>query len=151
MAGPPAAVTDVSAARCGAGTAGGSGRRRSVTGMSDAAAGGRTEWHVNLMGGMKPRGQWRMAAKTVFVSLIGGAELDLTQATLAGPQLSFTKISPIGGLHVRVPTGMRVEVSSFVLFGGRRIEVDPNADGPVLRLRSFALFGGVKVHTDGFL
>jgi Cell wall-active antibiotics response 4TMS YvqF len=117
--------------------------------MSEQAASGRTEWHVNLMGGMKPPGPWRMAARTVFVSLIGGAALDVTQATLAGPEAVFTKVSLIGGLHVRVPKGMRVQVSSFVLFGSRTVIADPNADGPLLRLRSFGLFGGVRVSTDG--
>ncbi|MGH3282468.1 MAG: DUF1707 SHOCT-like domain-containing protein, partial [Trebonia sp.] len=63
------------------------------------------------------------------------------------PEVMITKVSIIGGVSVRVPPGMRVEVSNFSVLGGRDVNlsgpVAPNA--PVLRIRSFSIIGGVKV------
>jgi hypothetical protein len=50
-------------------------------------------------------------------------------------------------VSVRVPPGMRVEVSNFSVLGGRDINLGglfaPNA--PVLHIRSFSIIGGVNV------
>jgi hypothetical protein len=59
----------------------------------------------------------------------------------------ITKVSIIGGVSVRVPPGMRVEVNNFSILGGRNINLDsPLArNAPVLRIRSFSIIGGVDV------
>jgi predicted membrane protein len=109
---------------------------------------GNTTWHVSLIGGMKRRGVWRMSANTVSVSLVGGANLDLSQAELAAPEVTLTKVSLVGGVNVTVPPGMRVNVRAVHLIGGRHVDTDDAAsEGPVLRIRAYSIFGGVEVRT----
>src|SRR4051812_31022568 len=112
------------------------------------AAAARTRWQVSPIGGMSWRGG-TLEAKTVSVSLIGGADLDLRETRLAAPEVTLTKVALIGGVALTVPLGVRVRVSAFSLFGGRSVEVDDPSDAgaPTLNLRAFSLVGGVSVHS----
>lgn len=102
--------------------------------------------HVALLGGMERRGAWSPGGRVVHVAVIGGANLDLTQATLSGP-LTVTAVSLIGGVRLAVPPGVRVEAVglSIGLFG--RAAFGPSAADAVavVRVRRFGLLGGVRV------
>lgn len=115
--------------------------------VSGAGQAGGTSWHVSPVGGVRHRGRWRVPRHTVSVTVLGGLDTDLGEAELAGPEVMITKVSVIGGVDVRVPPGIRVEVSNFAILGGRDIDADvpPAPNAPVLRIRSFAIIGGVKV------
>jgi hypothetical protein len=108
----------------------------------------KTHWHVSPIGGMTWRGG-TLDAKTVSVSLLGGADLDLRDTRLAAHEVTLTKVSVIGGVDLTVPPGVRVRVSGFSLLGGRRIALDdpPGPDAPTLNVRAFSLIGGVEVHS----
>jgi hypothetical protein len=109
---------------------------------------GRTQWHVSPVGGLHQRGQWRMAPKTVAVSVIGGVNLDLGEAELEAPVVTLTKVSIIGGVSLRVPPGVRVEVSGFSLIGGRSMDIDDAPPGsPTVRIRHFGIIGGVSARS----
>ncbi|MBC3841734.1 DUF1707 domain-containing protein [Streptacidiphilus sp. 4-A2] len=113
------------------------------------AAKGRS-WHVSPLGGLRRGGSWRVPAETLAVTLIGGLDLDLTEAELDAPVVTVRQFSVIGGARVLVPPGVRVEVSGFSLLGGRRVDADERAVGPgapVVRLTSFSILGGVQVRT----
>ena len=100
-----------------------------------------TRTHVALLGGIERRGRWTPAPRMIHAALIGGADLDLTDAEL-GPETALVAVSVVGGVHVRVPPDVRVVVS------GLRHATDPGlpgGGGRVLRIRSFTLLGGVKV------
>jgi hypothetical protein len=104
---------------------------------------------ISLLGGLRRAGRFAIGARATLVTLIGGMDLDLTEAEMPREGVTLTKVSLIGGVRVAVPNGVRVEVSRFVLIGGRHVERDPNvpADAPVLRVRAFGLIGGVAVRT----
>jgi len=111
---------------------------------------GRTSWHVSPLGGLRRGGRWRVPADTLVVTLIGGVDLDLTEAELDAPVVSVRQFSLIGGADVLLPPGVRVEVSGFSVLGGRHVEVDERAAGPnapLLRVTSFSILGGLRVHS----
>ena len=83
------------------------------------------------------------------MSLIGGADLDLRDARLADSEVTFTKVSLIGGVDLGVPRGVRVRVSGFSVLGGRSVELDEPSDpaAPTLHVRAFSLIGGVRVRS----
>ena len=106
-----------------------------------------SSWHVSPIGGLSVSGPWRMARHEIMVSLVGGARLDLSQAELAAPEVTLTKVSLVGGVRIGVPTGIRVEVSGFSLVGGTRVErgPEPGPGAPTVHVRAFSLVGGVRV------
>jgi DUF1707 SHOCT-like domain len=108
-------------------------------------------WHVSPIGGLRVSGPWRMAKHEIVVSLVGGARLDLSQAELAAPEVTLTKVSLVGGVWIGVPTGIRVEVSGFSLIGGTRVErgPEPGPGAPAVHVRAFSLVGGVRIRRGG--
>jgi Domain of unknown function (DUF1707) len=66
---------------------------------------GRPSWHISPIGGLSVSGPWRMERKVIVVSLIGGADLDLSQTQLAAPEVTLTKVSLLGGVSIGVPPG----------------------------------------------
>jgi len=104
-------------------------------------------WHVYPIGGLHVSGPWRMDRHVIVASIIGGAELDLSQAELAAPAVMLTQVSILGGVRVRVPPGVRVERSGFSLIGGTRMGGGPapGPGAPTVHIRAFSLLGGVEI------
>jgi hypothetical protein len=106
----------------------------------------RTSWQVSPIGGVSRKGSWRVPERSIGISLIGGADLDLAGAEFPAPEVEFTRISLVGGISAKVPAGVRVEVSGFTLLGGHKVRLpDPPPGAPVLRLRLFSIIGGISV------
>jgi hypothetical protein len=110
-----------------------------------------TDWHVSPVGGLRIYGPWRMDRHVVVISIVGGTRLDLSQAELAAPEVTLTKVSVVGGVRVVVPAGIRVEVSGFSLVGGTRVEggPEPGPGAPTVHIRAFSVVGGVRVRRGG--
>ena len=77
--------------------------------------------------------------------------LDLSEAQLAAPEVTLTKVSLVGGTRITVPPGIRVEASGFSLVGGTRVEggPEPGPGAPTVYIRAFSLAGGVRIHRSG--
>jgi hypothetical protein len=108
-------------------------------------------WHISPIGGLNIFGPWRMGRHVIVATLIGGARLDLSQAELAAPEVTLTKVSLVGGVSVRVPSGIRVEASGLSLLGGTRVEgaPDPGPGAPTIHIRAFSVIGGTRIRRDG--
>ena len=107
-------------------------------------------WHISPIGGLNVFGPWRMGRHVIVVTLIGGARLDLSQAELAAPEVTLTQVSLVGGVRVRVPSGIRVEASGLSLVGGTQVEgaPDPGPGAPTIHIRAFSLVGGIRIRRD---
>ncbi len=117
-------------------------------GISVRPGGGGARWLIAVMSGLERKGRWRLAERAVSLNLMGGSELDLNQVELGSDHVELTVISIMGGSDIRVPNGLRVEVSDFAFMGGNSVKIEedhPSASGPVLHLRLFSLMGGVDV------
>jgi hypothetical protein len=122
--------------------------------MSDQMNGTETELQsviVRPMGGLRRSGRVALRPRTTFAALIGGVDLDLTDATLPPGGASLTKVSLVGGVSVVVPPDVRVELRGFSLVGGRNVERlrDAPADARVLRIDAWSIVGGVRVRVAG--
>jgi hypothetical protein len=106
---------------------------------------------IAVLGGLRLAGRLRLPRRLLHISLLGGMDLDLSQAELTGPRLDIVKVSLLGGVDLVVPAGVRVEVGGFVLLGGKDIERRPESSpgAPVVRVRAFGLIGGVRVRVAG--
>jgi hypothetical protein len=114
------------------------------------AGGGGTSFVLGVLGGGDRRGRWRVARKVTVLNVLGGADLDLREATLAAPEITIWVISLFGGSDIVVPEGVHVELSSFALFGGDELKLEgpePAPGAPVVHVRTVSLFGGTDVTT----
>jgi hypothetical protein len=112
---------------------------------------GRSSWHISPIGGLSVSGPWRMERSVIVVSLIGGAHLDLSQAQLAAPEVTLTKVSLLGGVSVSVPPGIRVDASGFSLIGGTSVDAvpEPGPGAPTVHIRAYSLLGGTRIYRGG--
>jgi len=112
---------------------------------------GRPSWHISPIGGLSVSGPWRMERSVIVVSLIGGADLDLSQAQLAAPEVTLTKVSLLGGVSIAVPPGIRVDASGFSLIGGTSVDAgpEPGPGAPTVHVRAFSLLGGTRIYRAG--
>jgi hypothetical protein len=103
--------------------------------------------HFALLGGLDRRGAWTAPDDLLAVSPVGGVDLDLTEAKLP-PVLTVTKISLVGGVKLRVPADVPVDVSGFALVGRVGAAPEPvpsDREAPRVRVRAYGVFGGVKI------
>jgi Domain of unknown function (DUF1707)/Cell wall-active antibiotics response 4TMS YvqF len=118
--------------------------------MAVEGGGGGTSFVLGVLGGGDRRGRWRVARRVTVLNVLGGADLDLREATLAAPEVTIWVISLFGGSDIVVPEGVHVELSSFALFGGDRLKLEgpePEAGAPVVHVRTVSLFSGTDVKT----
>jgi hypothetical protein len=119
--------------------------------MSVEGGDGGTRVVLGILGGGDRRGRWRVAERVAVVNFLGGADLDLREATLAAPEVRITVVSLLGGSDIIVPEGVHVELSSFALFGGDDLELEgpePPPGAPVIHVRTVSIFGGTDVKTS---
>ncbi|MGD9694358.1 MAG: DUF1707 domain-containing protein [Thermoleophilia bacterium] len=111
-----------------------------------------TRWVLGIMGGGSHRGRWRIAERCSVVNVMGGADLDLRQATIDAPEITITVVSLMGGSDILVPEGVDVEMSGFALMGGDSLRVEgppPGPGAPRVHIRSWSIMGGTDVRTAG--
>ncbi|NLT04857.1 MAG: DUF1707 domain-containing protein, partial [Solirubrobacterales bacterium] len=92
---------------------------------------------VGVMGGDDLRGPIRLAGECTIVNVMGGVDLDLSQATIEGGDLTIRIVSIMGGSTIRVPPGVHVERSGFSLMGGDSVKLPEGPlppDAPVVRI-----------------
>src|SRR5687767_4111798 len=57
-------------------------------------------WIVGIMGGGDHRGRWRIASRCTVVNLMGGADLDLTDAIVQDSETEIRVFSLMGGSDI---------------------------------------------------
>jgi hypothetical protein len=118
--------------------------------MSVEGGGGGTSFVLGILGAGDRRGRWRVAQKVTVINVLGGADLDLREATLAAPEVTIWAISVLGGSDIVVPEGVHVELSSFALFGADKLKLEgpePEPGAPVVHVRTVSILGGTDVMT----
>ncbi|MER5863360.1 hypothetical protein [Kitasatospora sp. NPDC002040] len=103
-----------------------------------------TDVHLSIVGGTRLTGT-AVHRRTVTAALIGGLHVDLTDVELPlDDELRITKLSLMGGVHLKVRPDVRVRVSGLRL-GGVSDEGPSTAGGPTVRVSAWGLLGGVHV------
>ncbi|SDD53267.1 DUF1707 SHOCT-like domain-containing protein [Auraticoccus monumenti] len=123
-------------------------RERSATGplVEPGAATSDPDRFVAVFGGFERKGQWRVRRDNQLLTLFGGGELDLTEATWEGEQIEMTGLTVFGGVEITVPEGVAVRNETVAIFGGAEVDVPPAPAGsPTLVVKGLCLFGGVSV------
>ena len=99
-----------------------------------------------LFGGFQRKGQWRVRRDNQLLTVFGGGELDLTEATWESHQIEMSGLTVFGGVEITVPEGVVVRNETVAIFGGADVDVPPAPAGsPTLVVKGLCVFGGVSV------
>ncbi len=101
---------------------------------------------VAIFSGVERKGRWVVAPLQVAVAVMGGIELDLTEAVLTAQETEFRVFAVMGGVEVIVPDGVVVRMDAFGFMGGTS---SPSGDAPpgapTIRVTGLAVMGGIDV------
>ena len=103
---------------------------------------------ISIFGGADRKGRWRVARRHWVISMFGGSDLDLRQASLEGGEATISIVDLFGGTDLYVPEGIEVDFNGVGVFGGADEhggDVATHPGAPLLRVRALSLFGGTDV------
>src|SRR5437762_167050 len=102
---------------------------------------------VAIMGAFHRKGRWVVPELFTGLAVMGGAEIDLREASFAAPEVEIRLFAMMGGFEVVVPEDAEVIISGVGIMGG----FDDRAAGagqpgaPRIRITGLAFWGGVDV------
>ncbi|HEX3648078.1 MAG TPA: DUF1707 domain-containing protein [Pseudonocardiaceae bacterium] len=102
---------------------------------------------IALMSGFERTGNWVVPRYHTAVAIMGGGELDLTQARFAEAETTINAFTIMGGIEILVPDDITVRVQGFGFMGGfdHKASGDGPPGSPVVTINGLAIMGGVEV------
>ncbi len=101
---------------------------------------------VAIFSGVERKGPWIVPDNQVCVAVMGGIELDLTQAVLTAQETTFTVFALMGGVEITVPDGVAVRMDAIGFMGGTAGPTGaPPPGAPTIRITGLAVMGGIEV------
>ena len=88
-----------------------------------------------------------MGNRITAVAIMGGVEIDLTEATFTSPELVIHCTAIMGGVSIRLPENVTLRGGGVVgIMGGSDVKAfeAPDPGAPVVRVDGFAFWGGVE-------
>jgi hypothetical protein len=113
-----------------------------------AERGGGTGWLVGVFVPVARRGRWRVAARTIALSLFAPCSLDFRAASFPHEEATLLVFSVFGPVKVTVPEQVDVDVSVVSIFAPAVERGSPGPRGaaaPRLRVRGASIFGPLLV------
>ncbi|NNG20641.1 DUF1707 and DUF2154 domain-containing protein [Naumannella sp. ID2617S] len=105
-----------------------------------------SETLVGILGGSTRKGIWHVRRQTRAYALMGGNELDFTDAVFDAKEVVIEGFWMMGGLEITVPAGVNVRDEVVGIMGGTEVKgLQPDPDGPTIVIKGVALMGGVEV------
>lgn len=111
---------------------------------------GRAERGVAIMSGFERSGTWTVPEHLIVLCVMGGANLDLRQATYAANEVVITVNAIMGGASIVVGPHTRVILEGTGIMGGYSgpsglVAAELDDTSPTVRVRGVAIWGGVSV------
>ena len=105
-------------------------------------------WLVAIFSSSSRRGRFRLDDEAAVVAAFGDCTLDLSEASIEGPNPLVSAVALFGNVTVIVPEGIEVNLQGLPLFGSTRCDTGSATavpGSPVVTVRAFAAFGDVRV------
>jgi hypothetical protein len=102
---------------------------------------------LSIMGGFGRMGHWVAPGDFTAITIMGGGEIDLREASFAEPQLTIRAFAVMGGIEITVPEDAEVHVHGIGVMGGigRPQESQGRPGAPRIVVYGLALMGGIDV------
>lgn len=81
-------------------------------------------------------------------AIFGGAEIDLRDAVILDEQITLELTSIFGGVSLKVPHNVQVQVSGVPIFGGwedNTLHQEETDRQPIILIKCVSIFGGVEI------
>jgi hypothetical protein len=105
-------------------------------------------WLVAIFSTSTRRGRFSLDDESAVVAAFGDCTLDLSEASIEGPNPLVTAVAMFGNVTIVVPEGIEVNLQGLPLFGSTRCDTGSTRalpGSPVVTVRAFAAFGDVRV------
>jgi uncharacterized protein DUF1707/cell wall-active antibiotic response 4TMS protein YvqF len=120
-----------------------------ATSVNKVGGRGTSSAAIAVMSGAERKGVWTVPPTFNAVALMGGVELDLTDARYEDAETTIQAFAIMGGIEIYVPDDITVQVTGVGFMGAfdnkAQDQDQPNPGMPVLRINGLALMGGVEV------
>lgn len=105
------------------------------------------DWMVNIMGGSSRAGAWSIPRQLRIVTVMGGAELDFSEALFAQQDLHIKVFCLMGGVEIKVPEQVSVHSKAVAIMGGveNNCRQDVDRDSPRIVIEGVVLMGGISI------
>jgi hypothetical protein len=110
---------------------------------------GTSSGSVAILSGSTRKGLWTVPPTFTSFALLGGIEIDLSQARFEEAETTIQAFAFMGGIEIRVPDDVAVQVNGVGFMGafednlGRQDQLPPGA--PLVKITGLAVMGGVDV------
>ena len=102
---------------------------------------------VSILGGNDRSGQWVVPKTIRVISILGGANIDFTDARFNSPNVKVQILSVLGGDNIYVPENVNVVSKAFCVLGS----IDNSApsiasrQAPTITIEGLILFSGLDI------
>jgi hypothetical protein len=104
---------------------------------------------VAIMSGAVRKGMWTLPPTFTSLALMGGVQIDLTDARFEDAETTIQAFAIMGGIEIFVPDDVVVQVNGVGFMGAFENHVQnqaqPRPGAPVVKVNGLAFWGGVEV------
>lgn len=104
---------------------------------------------IAIMSGTDRKGVWTVPPTFTSVALMGGVEIDLTDARFEDAETTIQAFALMGGIDIYVPEDITVQVNGTGFMGAfenhAQDQAQPRPGAPLVKITGLALMGGVDV------
>ena len=104
---------------------------------------------ISLFSGAEIKSQSNPFQGGNILAIFGGTDIDLRDAAIVDEEITIEVTSIFGGVSLKVPENVQIEISGIPIFGGwedkTRQSNKENAHQPIIYLKCVTIFGGVEV------
>ena len=100
---------------------------------------------VAIFGGVERTGAWSVPGHLHLVAVMGGAQIDLTDAVFEQPHTTINVVAIMGGVEITAPAHVRVQTNVMAILGGCSNRADDGAGHYVVHVTGIAIMGGVDI------
>jgi hypothetical protein len=106
-----------------------------------------TQHIISIVGGNGRSGAWKVPRELRLVTILGGTDLDFTDARFTHATTKIKVFCLFGGVEIGVPEGVNTTVNAACLLGGveDKSPGTSDPDAPRLVIEGFVMFGGLDV------
>jgi hypothetical protein len=104
---------------------------------------------IAILSGAVRKGVWTVPPTFNAVAVMGGIEIDLSEARFEDAETTIQAFTLMGGIEIRLPRDIVVQVNGTGFMGAFESNVDediqPRPGVPVVKITGLAVMGGVEV------